>query len=342
MPHLLIDTPVDPDRLETLRQSSSLPVLVASGELGTQRSLPESEVRDAEAILCTFLPDNHHQMTSLRLAQLCSAGFKQVEGLGLSQRDLAVCTASGVNDVPIAEWAVMMMLSLNRDFGGLMRNQSAGRWDRDARFQTEVRGKTLGIWGYGGIGRETARLASSLGLKVHVLTRSGKIDRQPRFAVPGTGDPDGRYPEQVFAAADAKRFCASLDFLMLAIPETPSNLGLIDRELFDALPNDAFLLNPARGKLINEHDLLEALREGRIAGAALDTHFQYPLPPDHPLWSMPNVLLTPHVAGSSLSPHFASRLWELFTTNLQRIETALPPYGQLAASQLDPTLPTVS
>ena len=309
---------------------------MASGEVGTRRALPEQELRDAEAILCADLPTNHDKMRSLRLVQLSSAGFKQIEGMRLSQRDLVVCTASGVNNVPIAEWVVMMMLALNRDFPRLMQNQAAAKWDRGARYQTELRGKTLGIWGYGGIGREAARQAKALGLRVHVLTRSGKIDHRPRYTVPGTGDPQGQWPDRVYAANDAAQFCAELDFLVLAIPETPDNQGLIDHTIFNALPNHACLLNPARGSLVVEDDLIQALRENQVAAAALDTHFQYPLPPEHPLWSMPNVMLTPHISGSTLSPHYPSRLIELFTLNVTNLQSGRALLNQLAPHQLDP------
>lgn len=336
MPHVLIDIATDLERIDALERATGLPVVVASGELGQPRELPEAELREAIALLCNQPPTNHAAMTSLRFIQLGSAGFKQIENLGLSKRDLAVCTASGVNDVPIAEWAVLMMLALVRNLPQLFHNQTQGVWDRAAQFQTELRGKTIGLWGYGGIGRETARLASALGLRVLTLTRSGQIDQTPRFHVEGTGDDTGAIPEQVFSIDQAKRFCAGLDFLLLAIPETPGNIGLIDRGIFDALPSHAFLLNPARGGLVHETDLLDALRTGKLAGAALDTHFHYPMPPDHPLWGMPNVIMTPHISGSSLSPHFTHRLWELFIHNLRQTLAGKLPFGQLAPHQLDP------
>ncbi|MGB7160327.1 MAG: NAD(P)-dependent oxidoreductase, partial [Tepidisphaeraceae bacterium] len=169
MPQLLVDTNVDPSLLEPLQQSTGLSVAMAPGALDTARELPESLLADVQATLCSFLPTNHAAMKSLKLVQLCSAGFSQVENLGLAARGVAVCNASGVNDVPIAEWAITMMVALARDLPLMLRNQQQGLWDRGARFQTEIRGRTLGIWGYGGIGRETARLASGMGLRVHVL-----------------------------------------------------------------------------------------------------------------------------------------------------------------------------
>ncbi len=336
MPHVLVDTTIDPNIVSALEATTGLSVALAPGPVDTKRELPEELLRDIRAMLCTFLPTNLDVMKQLQFVQLCSAGFTQVENLGLADRGVRVCNASGVNDVPIAEWCVTMMVALARDLPLMFRNQQQGKWDRDARFQTEIRGRTVGIWGYGGIGRETARLARAMGMKVVVLTRSGTITDTPRFRVAGTGDDDGSIPQRVFAGHQVNEFCADLDFLVLAMPQTPQNVGIINRDVFDSLPDRAFLLNPARGPLVNEADLLDALRTGRIAGAALDTHFKYPMPSDHPLWQMPNVIMTPHISGSSKSPHFATRLWELFGENLNRWQGGKPLLNELSIGQLEP------
>ena len=101
-----------------------------------------------------------------------------------------------------------------------------------------------------------------------------------------------------------------------------------------ALRPTAYLLNPARGPIIRQEALLQALREKWIAGAALDTHYQYPMPPDHPLWKFPNVILTPHISGSSLSPRFKERLWDIFSINVGRIERGEPLLNELTPAQL--------
>ena len=95
------------------------------------------------------------------------------------------------------------------------------------------------------------------------------------------------------------------------------------------------MLNPARGPIIREAALLQALREQWIAGAALDTHYVYPLPPEHPLWSFPNVILTPHISGSSLSPHFQERLWDIFRSNIGRFQLGEPLLNALTTGQLN-------
>jgi phosphoglycerate dehydrogenase-like enzyme len=264
MPQLLVDATIDPELVESLGKSTGLTVASVPGDHETQRELPESLIAEAQAMLCTFLPSNHEVMRSLKLVQLCSAGFAQFENLGLSTRGVRVCNASGVNDIPIAEWAITMMVALARDLPLMFRNQQQGIWDRDARFQTEIRGRTLGIWGYGGIGRETARLASAMGLRVHVLTRSGTIANTPRFRVQGTGDDAGTIPQKVFSLDQIDAFCRDLDFLLLAIPQTPQNSKIVNRSVFRS-PAEASVLPQSRPRRTR-------VRRGPALGAQHEPH----------------------------------------------------------------------
>ena len=121
---------------------------------------------------------------------------------------------------------------------------------------------------------------------------------------------------------------------MVALPLTKATEGLIGERELQALPRTAYLLNPARGPIIKEQALLRALGEKWIAGAAIDTHYRYPMPPEHPLWRFPNVIFTPHISGSSLSPKFKQRLWEIFSLNLERFANGQPLLNELTPAQL--------
>ena len=298
-------------------------------------TLPVALIADAEAMLCTFPPANIGDLRALRLVQIASAGYTQLVGIGLPDRGVRACNALGVFDVPIAEWNVAMMDNLLRNLRGMIRNQEQGVWDRDIRFQRELRGLTVGLWGYGGIGRETARLAKALGMHVHVLTRSGVRERANIYCVKGTGDPGGKLPDRVFTEAGKAEFLAGLDFLILAMPLTKANEGIVGESELRGLRPTAYLLNPARGPLIREQALLAALREGWIAGAALDTHYHYPMPPDHPLWKMLNVIMTPHISGSSGSPFFLQRVWDIFVQNVERLQAGRPLLNELTREELE-------
>jgi phosphoglycerate dehydrogenase-like enzyme len=192
----------------------------------------------------------------------------------------------------------------------------------------------FGLWGYGGIGRETARLSRQLGMRVHVMTRNGIGPRNDVYTVPGTGDPDGVLPDRVFRAGEEQAFLSGLDYLIVALPLSKSTEGLIGERELQWLPPRAFVLNPARGPIIQQEALLRALREKWIAGAALDTHYQYPMPPEHPLWKFPNVIFTPHISGSSLSPKFKERLWDIFAGNVERFVAGQPLLNELTPAQL--------
>jgi len=239
-----------------------------------------------------------------------------------------------VFDVPIAEWNIAMMVNLMRDLRGMVRNQELAVWDRDIRFQRELRGLTVGFWGYGGIGRETARLAKALGMRVHVLVHNGVKERANIYCVPGSGDPEGILPDRVFATAHKEEFLGGLDFLVLAMPLTEATEGIVGECELRALRPTAYVLNPARGPLIREQPLVRALHEGWIAGAALDTHYHYPMPPAHPLWRLPNVIMTPHISGSSGSPMFLQRVWDILVQNVERLQHNQPLLNELTAAQL--------
>ena len=332
--NVLIDLPVFEPSLNVLKYLTGVHTEMTRFPEERSRVLPKELIENCDAMLCTFPPENHLEMKNLKYLQISSAGFTQVVGKGFDKRNVKVCNALGVFDIPIAEWNISMMINLSRDLRSMIRNQESQIWDRSARFQTEIRGSVAGIWGYGGIGRETARLAKALGLKVHILERNGIEDRKNMYCVPSTGDPDGILPDRVFTMNEKEEFLRNLNFLIMAIPLTADNEGIVGEPELKMLQPGAFLLNPARGALIQEKALLTALREGWIAGAALDTHYYYPMPPEHPLWHMPNVMMTPHISGSSSSPRFLERVWDIFVQNIVRIQAGQPLYNELNPSVL--------
>lgn len=331
---VLVDVAVEPAALAALQQSGRFEIECIHPPGEKVRPLENAGLAQVEALFCTFPPSNFAEMKAVRWVQIASTGYTQLFGLNLPERGIRATNARGCFDVPIAEWVVAMMVNLARDLRQMVRNQDAQVWDRGAVFQREIRGATVGLWGYGGIGRETARLARQMGLRVHVLTRKGVDAREEVYTVPGTGDPLGVLPDRVFRAGEEMEFLAGLDFLVLALPLTKATEGLVGERELQALPRHAYVLNPARGPIIQEAALLQALRERWIAGAALDTHYHYPMPADHPLWRFPQVLFTPHISGSSLSPRFKERLWDIFAQNLHRFADGRPLLNELTPAQL--------
>ena len=331
---VLIDLPVHEPTLALIRELNGVEVHVVNPPEERLRTLPVELIADCDALLCTFPPENHKEMKQLKLIQIASAGFKQLIKQGFPEREVKCCNALGVFDVPIAEWNMAMMVNLARDMRQIMHNQDNEIWDRSARFQHEIRGAVVGIWGYGGIGRATARLAKAFGLTVHVLSRNGIKPRTNIYSVDGTGDPDGTFPDRIFLADEKEAFLKGLDYLIIAMPQTDHNEGIVGAKELSMLKKSAFVLNPARGPLIQENALIDALNNKTIAGAALDTHYYYPMPTNHPLWQMPNVMLTPHISGSSASPKFLERVYDIFFQNLKRMQENKPLLNQLSAEEL--------
>ncbi len=295
---------------------------------------PDDEADRVEIIFATHPPANLSSFKNLKWIQIESAGYSHLFQFGLDQTSIMVTNARGIFDAPIAEWGMGMMVNLVRDLRTLVRNQEARIWDRSAKFTCELRGKTVGFWGYGGIGRQTARLAKAFDMNVHVLSRMGKKSRSDSTCKPGTGDSDGSLPDRYFSEDQKFEFLRGLDFLVLALPLTAKTEGMVGDEELRALPKGAFVLNPARGPIIQESALLNALRTGHLGGAALDTHYHYPLWPDHPLWTFPNVILTPHIAGTTFSPNYQKDLMEVFRTNVSRYLAGETLLNRIAAEDL--------
>jgi D-3-phosphoglycerate dehydrogenase len=193
---------------------------------------------------------------------------------------IRVFNTPGYGDNAVAEHALGLMLALARDTVALHNVVAAGGWAREDVQGVELSGKRAGIVGFGGIGRRTAQLCAALGMRVHVWTRNPDPARLHGI------DAEFASLESIFAGSDV---------VSLHLPPTPDTIGLVTAGLIGRMPPHAFLINTARAELIDEAALLSALRERRIAGAALDVFSNEPPPADHPWRELDNVVLTPHV-----------------------------------------------
>jgi phosphoglycerate dehydrogenase-like enzyme len=174
-----------------------------------------------------------------------------------------------------------------------------------------------------------------MGLAVWALKPDGKIrNRRDMYCVQGTGDVEGVFCDRVFGLRDRDEFLAGVDYLVLTLPLTPLTRGLIGERELRLLKPSCVLINPARAPIVEEDALVRCMREGWIRGASLDVHYAYPLPPEHPLWSMPNVILTPHISGSAANPHFLERTYDIFVQNLRRYRGGEPLLNELTPEQL--------
>lgn len=292
-------------------------------------------MKDADILMCDIPPSNFSDFNRLKWIQITSAGYSQILHLPLIERGIRVTNCLGNFDCPIAEWNIMMMLMWRREMLEQLNNQKNRVWDRAARFQRDMQDLTVGFWGYGGIARETARLAKAMHLKVWAMTRDGKTrTRGLTYCVAGTGDPDGTLPDRLFSTEQMEEFLGGLDYLIISMPLTNATTGLIGQRELKMLKPAAVLINPARAAIIQEEAFIQCLDQRWIRGASLDVHYAYPLPPEHPLWTMPNLIMTPHISGSALSPHFLERIYDIFTQNLKRYVERQPMLNELSEDQL--------
>lgn len=272
-----------------------------------------------EVLYAFDLPDQALELApGLRWVQLHTAGADHLRDHAIMRSPVALTTVSGIHATPIAEYVLASMLAYRWRVPHWTRCQReslwpSGRWQLYAR--PELRGSTIGIVGYGSIGREVGRLAQAFGMRVLALRRSP--DRADRgYRVEGTGDAEGSIPERFYPPEELHEMLAECDYVVITLPLTAATYHLVDERALRAMKPTAYLVNIARGSIIDEAALVRALQEGWIGGAGLDVFEQEPLPADSPLWGLEKVLISPHVAG--FSPHYDRRAAELFAANLAR------------------------
>lgn len=226
----------------------------------------------------------------------------------VARKDFTLTNNSGPYDIPIAEYVLAMMLTAAKHLRDYQRAQEHAHWDKDLR-HAELRGATVVVVGLGSIGGEVARLAAAFGMRVVGVRR--------RLDLPGIpGVTEVVPPERLADAA------AEADYLVVATPLTPATRGIVSAGVLARMKRTAWLVNIARGAVIDESALLEALKERRIAGAAIDAWWKEPLPSDSEWWKLENVIVTPHVSHSS--PHVKDRTLALFLENLRRWKAREP------------------
>ena len=218
--------------------------------------------------------------TNLKWIQALGTGVDGIVDSPALRDGVIVTNLRGLHGASVSESVLAAMLALSRNIPRAVRSQDAGRWDR---FPVElVKGKTVGVLGVGVIATELAPRCRALGMKVIGITSS------PR-SVPGF--------DRMVSRDELLDVAGELDHLVLLIPYTSETHGIVGSAVLKRMKRSAFLINVARGGVVDQPALVEALQAGLIAGAALDVFAEEPLPDGHPLWKMPNVLITPHMAG---------------------------------------------
>jgi phosphoglycerate dehydrogenase-like enzyme len=232
---------------------------------------------------------------------------------------IQLTTSSGANASQVAEHAVTMMMALGHHLPEMIHLQQRAEWmiNKGANYiPRELRGSTVGIIGYGSIGRQIARLVHTFGASVLATKRNVKQPEDLGYLPEGMGDREGDFFTRLYPPQAIRSMVKECDFVVVTVPLTRRTQGLLGAAEIGAMKPGAFLVDVSRGGVVDQTALAAALDEGRLGGAALDVFPQEPLPTDHPMWSRPNVIITPHVAG--FSPEYNARANELFVENLYR------------------------
>jgi phosphoglycerate dehydrogenase-like enzyme len=280
---------------------------------GLNRQTALAHAREADGIDIRVLsPELLKQADKLVWVQALSAGVDrivQMEGLMTNDR-IALTNMRAVHGPAIADHAFAMLLSLTRNLHFYEAAQSAGRWEEQspATRSQALSGLTMLVVGIGGIGSEIAQRAHGFGMRVIATRRSDA--------------PAPDYVERVGKPDDLLAMLPEADVVAVCVPLTKETERMFDGKEFAAMKKGAYLINIARGRIVDTSALVDALRNGKLSGACLDVTDPEPLPPDHPLWKLPNVIITPHTAADADVTEARRR--ELFRENMRRFGAGEP------------------
>lgn len=252
------------------------------------------------------LRENWHAASSLEWVHVSAAGVDRLLFDELVASPVQYTNSRGVLSRAIAEFALGFVLDIAKDAHCSFRLQQQQLWQH--RTTRKIQGMKVLVVGTGSIGREIARLFRAAGMEVSGAGRSSRA-----------GDADF---DEIHSSRDLAELVGCFDHVVLAAPLTPATRGMVDARVLAAMKASAHLINVGRGELVHTDDLVHALSSGTIAGAALDVVHPEPLPPGHPLWNMPNVILTPHMSGDSAE--YLDDLAGLFVRNLRRYAQGEP------------------
>ena len=234
-------------------------------------------------------------------------------------------TASGVGAKSIAEYVIGGLLALNHHIPSFLEHQSKKIWSSQ-RLQifvpSELQSATLGLIGYGGIGQEIAHLASAFGMKILVTKHDISEPSINSWQFPDSSNIQHNLVEKIYLPEHLNRMLKQCDYVVAAVPLTANTKHMISTSEFSAMKKGTIVVNISRGKVVDEMALIDALQSGHLRGAILDVFETEPLDAKSPLWTLPNVIISPHVSG--LTPNYDQRAIELFANNLKRYLSVNP------------------
>jgi phosphoglycerate dehydrogenase-like enzyme len=319
---ILTQSPIPEPLIEKLKAAS--PRLQIEHRTAQQLDELGEALHGIEVLYTSWLMPSPEMAPDVRWVQGHFAGVDHFLDHPLLKK-VILTTTSGLHAPNIAEYVLMMILAFAHRLPRMIQFQRKSEWPKDRWtlfVPKELHDSTVGIVGYGSIGREVARLAKAFGMQVLATKRRPQQTNEQGWQLPGIGDPAAQQVDRLYASDQLKLMLSECDYVVVAVPLPPETDKLLGAAEFQSMKREAVLINIARGGVIDEAALIEALRNGVIAGAGLDVFEQEPLPADSPLWQFPNVILSPHVSG--FTPHYDERAMDLFAENLRRYVAGEP------------------
>jgi phosphoglycerate dehydrogenase-like enzyme len=314
--NVLVTTGFEDALLDRMRAVSP-DVRVTRGEAG------RADYSEVDVLYGNTPPRDPARAPRLEWVQLHMAGPDSIHDHPIyTKTGVALTTTSGVHAATVAEYAITVMLALAHRVPRMVEWKGKGGWPPDEQrwplfVPTEVRGATIGLVGYGSIGREVARVAkTAFAMTVLACKRDPSERRDTGYCRSGTGDPEGRLPDAWFAPDQFHELLSRSDVVVMCAPLTSETRRMFDAKAFGAMKPSAYFINVGRGGSVDETALVGALKDGRIAGAAVDVFAQEPPPKRHPLYALDHVIVSPHVSG--FLPSYDEACTDLFVENLRR------------------------
>lgn len=305
---------------QLLSEAAGGPITCTTNEEELTASLTDADV------LCAYsVPENLRELAPhLRWLQFPGAGVNSLRKTGMLEpgNPIIITSATGIHATTITEYVFGSMLMFNWNWPQMVRLQDQHIWARSAGWynlgRRELIDTTLGVVGVGSIGRRIAQIGHAFGMRTLGMRRSASEKHDP--------DIDAYFPRERL-----HELLSQSDYVVLAVPLTPDTEKLIGEAELRAMRQNAYLVNISRGRVVDEAALVRALREGWISGAGLDVTEEEPLPADSPLYTMPNVILTPHISGNSV--YYGERLAKLFAENIRRFRAGKPMLNRYDATK---------
>ena len=303
------------DKCTVTKGDIDMSPLENTGEIDYYDILDKSEIivalQNADAVVCnkSVIDKDIIDATNLKFIGLFATGYNNIDIEYAKEKGIVVCNVPGYSTDSVTQVTFSFILQLACSTAEYARSVAAGDWKRASQFSyfdfpiTEISGKTLGIYGLGTIGMSVAKVALAFGMRVIAYTRTPKKI------------------EGIECVSDTRLFCES-DFITFHCPLTDKTAKIINEKTLSLMKPTAYLINTARGGIVDEEALAVALREKRIAGAALDVMTYEPMANDCPLWGIDNCIITPHIAWASLEAR--NRLISMVAENLRCFENGNP------------------